>query len=197
MANYNLSEKQIAALKVFRSGSLVSANQLADRLCIIRTNAQLRIDELRDKGLIRKSNATQFCISTKGLLALESFAEEQKKAAAEANEAAEAVEVETVEEYETVDEVEAKQVAEAEEVEAEPEEATQSVDAYVPVNQPNVFDAIRCLQDKLTKPQPIAIDRLEMKKEVLAELGRILDQSITDVLVEICDDLDRAAGNEV
>lgn len=210
MSSYNLLDKQISALKCFRSGLLLSANQLADRLCIVRTNAQLRIDELRDKGMLKKNNATQFSITPKGLTALNTYerqqAGEDEEVAAEEVKAVElepqAAAVKAVE----VEELEAE-VVPTPEPEPEPvevpalvqKEAAASTDKPAePESYPHdALLAIGRLQDALTKPKPIQVKDLELKKDVLCRLAHILEQSITDVLVEICDDLDRAAGNEV
>ncbi len=204
MNTFNLLEKQIAALKVFRTGALLSANQLANRLCIVRTNAQLRIDELRDKGLLKKNNATQFSISPKGLAALESIEADTKDESA-------AVEVEAVEDVElsvqVAPEVEpekdnrihlaGKLYPEIEPVTLAFQAQEVAIEEQTPAKPHKVLEAIERLQGALTKPKPFEIKDLELKKEVLVKLGQILEHSITDVLIAICDDLDRAAGNEV
>jgi len=66
----------------------------------------------------------------------------------------------------------------------------------LPATHPAML-AIERLQKQLNSPRPVPIKDLDLKREVLINLAKLLEQSISDVLVNIADDLDRAAGNEI
>lgn len=199
-----LTDKQRAALDKFKNGSLLSPMGLMKLIPgLQKVEAVNRIAELRDKGAVRKTNQTQYGITKKGLTALGLLTEEKPVTRTESDHPDErpltdaemdrlldgAVEELAEDSIATLAALDVKPAPEctAEEIKA----------AWAGTGDHPALLAIAQLKDQLTKPKPVKIDKLEIKKEALVQLGRFLAQDICDLLVEIADDLDRAAGNEI
>lgn len=214
-----LTQRQIDTLNIFAGGKLISAQALCKDMAIAKGIAQNRIAELNDKGLIRKMNQTQYQISKKGEEALASHvpltARQEVKEVADEDDGKPLSDKEmdrlldgAVEEL--VCGADDEEVIEVPEPELKPEPMTMTQFAELPADpvpaqnaeyqlsdQHPAMLAIARLEKQLNSPRPVPIKDLEVKKDVLVALARLFEQSISDVLVNIADDLDRAAGNEI
>ena len=220
-----LTERQLTTLKLFEDGKLLSPQALVKELNIAKGIAQNRIAELHDKGLIRKMNQTQYQISGKGKESLghpmlppakkpDPLADDDRPLTEKEMDRLldgavdELVGVRDDEEVIEVPEPEQKPepmtLEQFAELPAEPafdaqfaapaEQFAQAAESLLPEHHPAML-AIERLQKQLNSPRPVPIKDLDLKREVLVQLARLLEQSISDVLVNIADDLDRAAGN--
>lgn len=214
-----LTQRQIDTLKMFEGGKLISAQALCKDMAIAKGIAQNRIAELNDKGLIRKMNQTQYQISKKGEEALASHV--PLTARQEVKEVADEDDDKPLSDKEmdrlldgAVEELvcgsDDEEVIEVPEPELKPEPLTMTQFAELPADpvpaqnaeyllsdQHPAMLAIARLEKQLNSPRPVPIKDLDVKKDVLIALARLFEQSISDVLVNIADDLDRAAGNEI
>lgn len=209
-----LTDKQKATLALFASNRALSFKQVSAELNIEMSFAKNRVSELYHKGLLRKINQSQYQATSKGVEQIAMLGEkapepvyeagdERPMTNAEMDRLLDAAVEEAVEhpEQPTGAPMTMEQFAElpADELEVKILKIPEHIErversAPVPSTHPAI-DAIHELQERLSKPVAIEIDDLDTKKLVLIQLARILDPSISDVLVSICDDLDRATGN--
>lgn len=217
-----LTDKQRAALDKFKNGSLLSPMGLMKLIPgLQKVEAVNRIAELRDKGAVRKTNQTQYGITKKGLTALGVMADPPQAASVETDsgddsdkpltdaemdrlldgaveELAGDEDPDSIATLAALDVVVLNRELTADEATSFAADSTAPSLPLRPAPQAHpALVAIEQLKDQLTKPKPVKIDNLELKKEALVQLGRFLAQDICDLLVEIADDLDRAAGNEI
>lgn len=195
----HLSENSAKVLKLFASGSLLSAVAVSSQLVITRSSTQDKLDSLKDMGLLKKANSTQYCITQKGRVALNDFdtsneePEEEHLTDAKIDKELDAAFEELLQEQGSEPAGTAEQEPAAKTVAAS-EVVSQSVDVQQDGVRHPAIKALDELEQKLAGQSHAQIDDLDLKREVLVRLSRLLAQDIADVLVEIVDDLNRATG---
>lgn len=195
----HLSENSVKVLKLFESGSLLSAVAVSAQLFITRSSAQDKLDSLKDMGLLKKANSTQYSIAPKGRSALDNLdasteePEEEQLTDAKIDKELDAAFEELLQEQSSEPAGTSEQEPAAETVAAS-EVVSQSVDVHPDAEKHPAIVALEELEQKLAGQSHTQIDDLDLKREVLVRLSRLLAQDIADVLVEIVDDLNRATG---